>query len=298
MATRGRPRKNAPRSEPSLATASGATASQAQAAEQAAVTGNVPTRPAEAGASHQPNSRPVSALREPAEGHQPGRNDAGPSTRPAPTPRPDEQGIPSYTQEELQLLTHPIVRRVMQETVNEAIALYAQTMSTGGRTQTQTHGPTAPNHPRGDAQRTTRTNIHDRLGQISHSLSRDHSRDHQRRSQTDRAPSDPQRRDRNVPERRERLERDDEASSSRSRDRRRDKHPEVRDGRAEHNNQRHELDERPRRRDPSKMTLPPPPPIKKCRNSRFTGVDASSPFSEEIVSSPYPDGFTAPKLTR
>ena len=195
LATRGRPRKNALRPDPSPAAATGTAASRARVAEQAAVAGNVPLQPAEAGASCPPNSRPISAPREPAEDHQPNRNDAGPSTRPAPTPHVDEQGVPSYTQEELQLLTHPIVRRVMQETVNEAIALYAQTMSAGGRTQTQTHGPPAPNHPRGDPQRTARTNIHDRLGQTSHSLSRDYSRDHQRRSQTDRAPSDPQRRD-------------------------------------------------------------------------------------------------------
>ena len=166
----------------------------------------------------------------------------------------------------------------MQETVNEAIALYAQTMSAGGRTQTQTHGPTAPNHPRNDAQRTTRTNIHDRLGQISHSLSRDHSRDHQRRSQTDRVPSDPQHRERNVPERGERLERDDEASSSRSRDRRRDKHPEVRDGRTETYNPRHEINEGRR----GYCILPVPTKRREihclfCRSIHYTARSMSHP---------------------
>jgi hypothetical protein len=181
-------------------------------------------------------------------------------------------------------------------------------MSICARTHTQTHAQTTQHKHRGDTQHPSRGNVNDRLGQVSHSQTHDHSRDRQRRSQTDRAPSDPHRRERTVPRRGERLEHDDEASSSRSRgrkekrpevhDRRTDRQPDAQFGRRASNDVRHQQEGTLRTTPPAPLPLPPPPPVKRCRNSHFTGVDPSSPFSEEIVSAPYPDGFTAPKLTR
>jgi hypothetical protein len=133
MAARGRPRRTAARSEPPAAMPTGTTASRVQPAEPPA--SEVPARPVDASHSRPPVPRPNDNI-------QIRSDDAGPSTRPAPAPRSQGQEAPAYAPEELQLLTHPIVRRVMQETVNEAIALYAQTVSIGARTHTQTHAQT------------------------------------------------------------------------------------------------------------------------------------------------------------